>query len=56
MVDIIKQICEQMNLSVAELVRCVDQTPQNVNDELKHGNVTFHELKTITYALDIEFD
>ena len=45
--DMIKQLCEQMNISVAELARRIGRTPQNFNKKLKRETVTLDELKTI---------
>jgi len=52
----IKQLCEQMNISVSELARRIGQTPQNFNKKLKRETVTLDELKAIADALDIKFE
>lgn len=54
--DMIKKLCEQMNISVAELARRIGQTPQNFNKKLKRETVTLDELKAIADALDIKFE
>ena len=54
--DMIKQLCEQMNISVAELARRIGQTPQNFSKNLKRETVTLDELKAIANALDIKFE
>lgn len=54
--DMIKQLCEQMNISVAELARRIGQTPQNFSKKLKRETVTLDELKAIANALDIRFE
>lgn len=54
--DMIKQLCEQMNISVAELARRIGQTPQNFSKKLKRETVTLNELKAIADALDIKFE
>ena len=54
--DMIKQLCEQMNISVAELARRIGQTPQNFSKKLKRETVTLDELKAIANALDIKFE
>ena len=53
--DMIKQLCEQMNISVAELARRIGQTPQNFNKKLKRETVTLDELKTIADVLGVKF-
>ena len=54
--DMIEQLCEQMNISVAELARRIGQTPQNFNKKLKRETVTLDELKAIADVLDIKFE
>ena len=54
--DMIRQLCEQMNISVAELARRIGQTPQNFNKKLKRETVTLDELKAIADVLDIKFE
>lgn len=54
--DMIKQLCEQMNISVAELARRIGQTPQNFHKKLKRETVTLDELKAIADVLDIKFE
>ncbi len=54
--DMIKQLCEKMNISVAELARRIGQTPQNFSKKLKRETVTLDELKAIANALDIKFE
>ncbi|HFI0076656.1 TPA: helix-turn-helix domain-containing protein [Streptococcus suis] len=53
--DMIKQLCEQMNISVAELARRIGQTPQNFNKKLKRETVTLDELKAIADMLGVKF-
>lgn len=54
--DMIKQLCEHMNISVAELARRIGQTPQNFNKKLQRETVTLKELITIADALDITYE
>ena len=54
--EMIKELCEQMNISVSELARRIDQTPQNFNKKLKRETVTLDELKAIADILDIKFE
>ncbi|HEM3654896.1 TPA: helix-turn-helix transcriptional regulator [Streptococcus suis] len=54
--EMIKEMCEQMNISVSELARRIGQTPQNFNKKLKRETVTLDELKTIADVLDIKFE
>ncbi|SUN68639.1 helix-turn-helix domain-containing protein [Streptococcus infantarius] len=36
--EIIKELCEQMNISVSELARRIGQTPQNFNKKFTTRN------------------
>ncbi len=51
----IKELCEQMNVSVSELARRIGQTPQNFNKKLKRETVSLDELKAIADALGVRF-
>jgi transcriptional regulator with XRE-family HTH domain len=53
--DMIKELCEQMNISVSELARRIGQTPQNFNKKLKRETVTLDELKAIADVLEVRF-
>lgn len=37
--DIIRELCDRMNIRLAELCRWIGQTPQNFNKKLQHGTV-----------------
>lgn len=54
--DMIRNLCNQMNISVAELARRIGQTPQNFNKKLKRETVTLDELITIADVLGIRFE
>ncbi|HFN2364714.1 TPA: helix-turn-helix domain-containing protein, partial [Enterococcus faecium] len=49
--EMIKELCEQMNISVSELARRIGQTPQNFNKKLQRETVTLDELKAIADVL-----
>ncbi|HFI0095057.1 helix-turn-helix domain-containing protein [Streptococcus suis] len=51
----IKELCEQMNLSVSELARRIGQTPQNFNKKLKRESVSLDELKAVADVLGVKF-
>ncbi|HFU4494258.1 TPA: helix-turn-helix domain-containing protein [Streptococcus suis] len=53
--EMIKKLCEQMNISVSELARRIGQTPQNFNNKLKRETVTLDELKAIGDVLGVNF-
>ena len=54
--EMIKELCEQMSISVSELARRIGQTPQNFSKKLKRETVTLDELKAIADLLDIKFE
>ncbi len=54
--DMIRQLCEKMNISLAELCRRIGQTPQNFNKKLKRGTVSFEEMVAIAEALGVGYE
>lgn len=54
--DMIRQLCEKMNISLAELCRHIGQTPQNFNKKLKRGTVSFEEMMAIAEVLGVGYE
>lgn len=54
--DMIRQLCEQMNVSVSELARRLGQSPQNFGKKLKRETVTLEELKAIADVMGVKFE
>lgn len=54
--DMIRTLCEKQNISLTELCRRIDQTPQNFNKKLKRGTVSFEEMMEIAKALGVEYE
>lgn len=54
--DMIRELCEKKNISLAELARRIGQSPQNFNKKLKRGTVSFEEMMEIAEALNVEFE
>lgn len=54
--EMIKELCEQMNISISELARRIGQTPQNFSKKLKRETVSLGELKAIADVLGIKFE
>ncbi len=52
----IRQLCEQMNISVSELARRLGQSPQNFGKKLKRETITLEELKAIADVMDVKFE
>lgn len=53
--DMIRELCDRKNISIAELCRQIGQTPQNFNKKLKRGTVGVEEMIEIANALGIVF-
>lgn len=54
--DMVRELCEKMNISLAELCRRIGQTPQNFNKKLKRGTVSFEEMMEIAENLDVKYE
>lgn len=54
--DMIRELCEKKNISLAELARRIGQSPQNFNKKLKRGTVSFEEMMEIAETLDVRYE
>lgn len=54
--DMIRELCEKQNISLAELCRRIGQTPPNFNKKLKRGTVSFEEMMTIAEVLGVGYE
>lgn len=54
--DMVRELCEKQNISLAELCRRIGQTPQNFNKKLKRGTVSFEEMMEIAEALGVGYE
>lgn len=54
--DMIRQLCEQKNISVSELARRLGQSPQNFGKKLKRETITLEELKAIADVMEVKFE
>ncbi|UJF16269.1 helix-turn-helix transcriptional regulator [Jeotgalibaca sp. MA1X17-3] len=54
--EMIKDLCERMNISVSELARRIGQTPQNFNKKLKRETVSLDKLKAIADVFGVKFE
>lgn len=54
--DMISELCEKQNISLAELCRRIGQPPQNFNKKLKCGTVSFEEMLAIAEALGVGYE
>ena len=54
--ELIKVLCVRMGISVSELARKLNQTPQNFNAKLKRNTVSQLELTQIANVLGIKYE
>lgn len=54
--DMVRELCKKQNISLAEVARRIDQSPQNFNKKLKRDTLTYAELSAIAYALGVNFE
>ena len=54
--DMIRELCEKKNISLAELARRIGQSPQNFNNKLKRGTVSFEEMMEIAEAVGVGYE
>lgn len=54
--NLIKNLCKEKGISVAELARRIGQTPQNFNKKLKRETVSTEELMMIADELGVVFE
>lgn len=54
--DMVRELCEKQNISLAELCRRIGQTPQNFNKKLKRETVSTEEMLKIADVLGIVFE
>lgn len=54
--DMIRELCEKQNISLAELCRRIGQTPQNFNKKLQRDTVSFEEMMKIADVLMVTFE
>ena len=54
--DMIRELCDRMDISLAELCRRIGQTPQNFNKKLQRGTVSSEEMVKIAEVLDVGYE
>mgnify|MGYP000174576198 FL=1 len=52
----IRVLCVRTGVSLSELARRINQTPQNFNAKLKRNTITQDELNEIANALDVTYE
>lgn len=54
--ELIKILCKQQNISIAELARRIGQSRQNLYKKLQRDTLTIDEIKQIADALGVKFE
>lgn len=54
--DMVRELCVNQNISLAELCRRIGQTPQNFNKKLQRGTVSCEEMMKIAEALGVGYE
>lgn len=54
--ELIKNLCKQQNISVAELAGRIGQSRQNLYKKLQRDTLTIDEIKQIADALGVKFE
>lgn len=54
--DMIRELCEKMNISISELARKIGQSPQNFNKKLQRRTVSVEEMIIIADVLGVTFE
>lgn len=52
----IRVLCVRTGISLSELARRIDQTPQNFNAKLKRNTLTQEEIQQIAQVLNARFE
>ena len=52
----IRVLCVRTGISLSELARRINQTPQNFNAKLKRNTITQNELNQIAKAVDVTYE
>lgn len=54
--ELIRVLCVRKNVSISELARRINQTPQNFSAKLKRNTITQSELLQIAQVLDVKYE
>ncbi len=54
--DLIRNLCREKGITLAELARRLGQTPQNFSKKLKRETVNTEELMQIADVLNVKFE
>lgn len=54
--ELIRVLCVRKNVSISELARRINQTPQNFSAKLKRNTITQSELLQIAQILGVKYE
>lgn len=54
--ELIKMICQKNDISISELARKIEQTPQNFNKKILRNTVSDEELSNILSELNVVYE
>ncbi|MGH4117427.1 helix-turn-helix domain-containing protein [Clostridium sp.] len=54
--DMVRELCEKQNISIAELCRRIGQSPQNFNKKLNRVSLSSEEMIAIADALSVTYE
>lgn len=54
--DMIRELCDVIDVSLSEVARRIGQTPQNFNKKLKRDTLSLKELIAIADVLNVSFE
>lgn len=53
--DLIRKLCEDRNMPMAELARQIGQSPQNFSKKVRRDTFTLDEMNQIAETVGVEF-
>lgn len=54
--DLVRELCKELHISLAELSRRLGQSPQNLNKKLQNDTLSVDELKQIADVTGAKFN
>lgn len=54
--DLVRELCKELHISLAELSRRLGQSPQNLNKKLQNDTLSVDELKQIAAVTGAKFN
>lgn len=54
--NMVRELCEKQNISIAELCRRIGQSPQNFNKKLNRATLSSEEMLAIANAMGVTYE